>query len=177
MIYGIKYYWLETYLFDEVGPRFAKTGNLDAADFYMIVIWKANRAKRRIRNRLNGHTGGFKTAVKKIGKALAGSRDPMRRLEILMTDWEFRLPMATAILTVLYPTEFSVYDMRVCEQLNEFNELSGRKFSPQLWEGYQRFLEKVKLAGPPELSLRDKDRYLWGCSFYEGVLSDLRNVR
>jgi Protein of unknown function (DUF1348) len=85
--------------------------------------------------------------------------------------------MATAILTVLYPTEFSVYDVRVCKQLNDFKGLAGLQFSERLRQEFQRYLGAVHSAAPKGLSLRDKDRYLWGRSFYEGVLKDLRNVK
>ncbi len=84
---------------------------------------------------------------------LRASGTPKRRLEVLMTEWKFRLPMATAILTVLYPTEFSVYDIRVCGQLGDFEKLAHRKFSDGLWSDYQRFLNAVKAATPRGLSL------------------------
>ena len=82
--------------------------------------------------------------------------------------------MATAILTVLYPADFTVYDTRVCEQLAAFENLAHRKFSDELWADYRRFLEAVSAAVPGRISLRDKDRYLWGRSFHEQVVNDLR---
>jgi len=170
-----KFYDLECYLFTEVGPRFAKTGDIYPADFYMIIIWKANRAKTRVRDRLNRHEGGFAATVKTMAASLTASADPMRRLEVLMKEWHFYLPMATAILTVLYPTDFSVYDIRVCEQLGAFKKLAHRRFSDGLWNDYQKFLNAVNAAAPEGLSLRDKDRYLWGRSFYEGIKKDLRD--
>lgn len=169
-----KFYHLERYLFTEVGPRFAKTGDISPADFYMIIIWKANRAKTRVRDRLHAQEGSFAAAVKAIAASLHASAEPMRKLEVLMKEWHFRLPMATAILTVLYPTNFSIYDIRVCEQLGAFKELAGRRFSDGLWYDYLRFLHAVNAAAPDGISLRDKDRYLWGRSFYEGVTRDLR---
>lgn len=170
----LKFYHLEQYLFTEIGPRFAETGTISPADFYMIVIWKANRAKSHIRKRLNEKNGGFCVAVSNIAARLGAAPEARKRLEILMKDYGFFLPMATAILTVLYPKEFSVYDVRVCEQLKGFKELAHLQFSDRLWQGYQRFLKAVNLAAPNNLSLRDKDRYLWGKSFFESVENDLR---
>ena len=83
--YG-KFYDLEAYLFAEVGPRFAKTGNIDPTDFYMIVIWKANRAKTRVRDRLIDQAGSFADALKRISALLHAGDGPMRRLEILMNE-------------------------------------------------------------------------------------------
>lgn len=165
---------LERYLFSDVGPRFIETGEIDPADFYMMIIWKANRAKTRVRDRLNKRDGSFTAAVQNIAASLYASDCPKRRLEVLMKDWQFRLPMATAILTILYPSEFTVYDVRVCGELGKFRELANRKFSDRLWNDYQRFLDAVKDATPAGLSLRDKDRYLWGRSFYNGVTKDLQ---
>lgn len=169
-----KFYYLERYLFCEVGPRFAKTGNLCPFDFYMILIWKANRAKTRIRDRLSTEKGGFAAAVKRIAETLHACDTPMRRLEFLMEEG-FRLPMATAVLTVLYPNIFTVYDFRVCEQLGNFKNLASHKFSDRLWCDYKRFVNAVNDAVPGELSLRDKDRYLWARSFHAGVMEDLKD--
>jgi hypothetical protein len=165
---------LEHYLFTEVGPHFAKTGKIRPADFYIIVIWKANRAKTKVRNRLSKRKGGFATSVKSIAWALNSSSHSMERLRIMMEDWDFALPMATAILTVFYPKDFSVYDARVCGQVKgSFEKLAHRRFSDTLWNDYRKFLRAVKAAAPASLSLRDKDHYLWGCSFYQDVMNDL----
>jgi hypothetical protein len=172
----IKFYDLERYLFTEVGPNYVKTGKIDPNDFYMIIIWKANRAKTRVWSRLNKSNGGFASAVKCIASSLHASESHMRRLQILMDNWGFRLPIASAILTVLYPDAFSVYDARVCDQLGDFQKLADRNFSDELWANYQRFLSAVNAAVPGGLSLRDKDRYLWARSFYEGVEKDLATV-
>jgi hypothetical protein len=174
----VRIYDLERYLFTEVGPRFVTSGKLNPADFYMIVIWKANRAKTKIRNRLEQRKGGFASSVKLIAEVLHQSTSPMKRLEVMMKNWDFALPMATAVLTVLYPNDFTVYDIRVCGQLKgEFEKLANLTFSPRLWTGYQNYLAAVKHVTPESLSLRDKDRYLWGKSFFEGVERDLRSHR
>ena len=84
-----------------------------------------------------------------------------------MRNWEFRLPTATAILTVLYPADFTVYDIRVCNSLDRFHNLAHGRFSDTLWERYLIFKAAVENEAPAHLSLRNKDRYLWGKSFYE----------
>jgi len=169
----LKFYDLEHYLFTEVSGRFRRTGILSSADFYMIIIWKANRAKSRIRNRLSKHEGGFAGAVEALVTAVRDADGPAERMEILMKTWGFRLPMASAILTVLYPHEFTVYDTRVCEQLGAFEGLGDRQFSDTLWDDYCSYMAVVSRAAPSGLSLRDKDRFLWARSFYEGVMKEL----
>ena len=44
----LPYYWLEDYLFSTVCPRFHRDESLSAFDFFLIVIWKSNRAKSKI---------------------------------------------------------------------------------------------------------------------------------
>lgn len=170
----LKFYDLEHYLFTEVSCRFSRTGEISPADFYMIIIWKANRAKSRIRNRLSKHDGGFAGAVEVLTTALREAGGPAERLQILMKTWGFRLPMASAILTVLYSREFTVYDTRVCAQLGAFEGLADRQFSETLWDDYRSYMAVVSRAAPSGLSLRDKDRFLWARSFYEGVMKDLQ---
>jgi hypothetical protein len=167
--YG-KYYDLERYLFTDVTQKFAEKGKIDPIDFYMILIWKAERVKNKQRDRLAKKSGSFQNAVKKISKSLRAANDSKKRLQILMKEWDFRLATATAILTVLCPKEFTVYDARVCDQLKgSFEKLAWRKFSDGLWKNYQTFLHAVKSAVPQERRLRDKDRYLWGKSVYDDV--------
>ena len=87
------------------------------------------------------------------------------RLRIFLDDWRIALPMATAILTVLYPDRFTVYDVRVRGQLN-MKDFASRKNQTELY--FKEYLPKV--AAVPEVkTLRDKDRYLWGKSAYEDL--------
>ena len=94
---------------------------------------------------------------------------------VLVRDWGFMLPMATAILTVLYPKEFTIYDRRVCDALGEFHRLANRVNPKTMWEGYVEFREAVVGAGPKHLSLRDKDRYLWAKAVADQLDRDIRN--
>ena len=115
MIDFLEIYNLEKYLLDDVGPRFRHTARIDPTDFFMIAIWKSNRVKTTIRDKLKKRVDGdFSVAVAKISEQLSSSKTSKDRLGILMRDWGLRLPMASAILTILYPHEFTVYDRRVC---------------------------------------------------------------
>ena len=162
-----KYYDLETYLLDEVGKQFRQLGELSSLDFYLILTWKANRSKTTTKRRLEKLGGKFSSAVSKIASELAANEEPKDKLKSLMHNWKFRLPTATAILTILYPTVFTVYDVRVCDSLNRFHNLADRRFSNSLWEEYSAFKTAVESATPAHLSLRNKDRYLWGKSLYD----------
>jgi hypothetical protein len=65
-----------------------------------------------------------------------------------------------------------VYDVRVVEQLKDFGKLGARKFSDEMWQEYQKYKAKIDAVTPP-MSLRDKDRYLWGKSVYEQALREV----
>ena len=164
---------LESYLIDEVGKRFQDSGEIEALDFCLILSWKSVRAvgyhKKRLRERAHGT---LTCAVGRIAKELHDAADSKNRLRLLMQNWGFRLPTATAILTILFPEHFTVYDRRVCAELHDFTKLQDHRFTNRLWEQYLAFKARVEEATPPQLSLRDKDRYLWGKSFYEQVARD-----
>jgi hypothetical protein len=137
----------------------------------MILIWKANIEKNKTRDSLAPTAGDFAAAVKQITVALHNAQEPKAKLAILMSPpWRFRLATATAILTVLYPVEFTVYDARVCDELTEFQGLGEKSFSNGMWEQYQHFKKAVEESTPSELCLRHKDRYLWGKSFYNAAV-------
>lgn len=171
-----QFYDLESYLFNTVHYRFTKEGCLTAFDFFCIVIWKANRAKSKIAKKLLAH--GHKTldvAVKELTRGIARQEKPKDRLMYLLENWDFRLPMATAILTIFYPQEFTVYDVRVCDTIGNFNDLGQINKFEKIWLRYQEFKNVVLKIKPQNLSLRDKDRYLWGKSFYKQLRRDIVN--
>ena len=167
-----KFYDLESHLFNEVGPRFRESGSINPIDLYLIIIWKANRAKNKTKRRLAKLAGNFEQACQDISSGLASASSAKERLAHLMDKWRFQLPTATAILSVLYPEEFTVYDIRVCEVLGDFADLGNLKFSGKLWDRLQNYNTAVVNASPSALSLRECDKYLWGKSFYKQAVAD-----
>lgn len=169
-----QFYDLESYLFDVVGQRFRDNGRLEAFDFFCIVIWKANRAKSRIAKRLlAGGVGGLDEAVRRLTEGIAERPEPKDKLRYLLEAWGFRLPMASAILTVLYPDDFSIYDVRVCGTVEGFHALGNWTDVDRVWEGYKQYLARVREEDPHGSSLRDADRYLWGKSFHDQLRRDI----
>ncbi|MBX2950997.1 MAG: hypothetical protein KF870_00725 [Leadbetterella sp.] len=177
MIDYIKYYDLENYILTDVRNNFRRDGYLTAFDFFCIIIWKANRAKTKIAERLlkdkNGHD--IEQIVKDLTGKIFSATDDKAKLKVLFVDYGFLLPMSSAILSILYPDNFTVYDSRVCETLKDFKGLANISNFEKLWTGYKDYLESVKKYEPQNLSLRDKDRLLWGKSFYEQLSRDLKN--
>lgn len=170
----LRYADLERYLFEDVRRRFHSEHSISAFDLFSIIIWKANRAKSRIARRLLRYESDLEHAARRLSGDLWQARGAEDRLRVLMSDWGFRLPMASAILTVLWPKEFTVYDTRVCGQLGAFHSLAHRSCD-RVWGGYAAYREAVRRAAPTRLTLRDKDRYLWGRSAAEQLKRELRS--
>lgn len=172
------YYDLDTYLSGTISLRFAAEHTLTAFDFFCIVIWKANRAKTKVAKRLlaHGKYPDLDSAVHALLTAVAAAPSPKDRLRVFMRDWGFRLPMASAILTVLYPNDFTVYDIRVCDMLSDFHSLANKIQFESIWAGYERYVTAVREKAPAELSLRDKDRWLWGKSFVKQLTEDIASM-
>ena len=164
-MFYLDYYDIENYLFSRVHERFRKDGYIRSFDFFSIVRWKSNRPKRMIRNDLlKERCPDLDEAVKSLTREIHEAEGHENRLKILIGVRGIGLAMATAILTVLYPDYFTVYDTRVCEQLGCFSNLGSRSIST-IWEGYEEFRravreEAVRRGAPESLWLRDMDRWL-----------------
>ncbi|ATU93600.1 hypothetical protein BLM14_02365 [Phyllobacterium zundukense] len=163
-----QYYDLERYLLEVVGPNFRNSGAIEPIGFFSILVWKANRKKTHQRDRLIKKSGTFERAVAAIAEGLFRAPDEREQLRFLMQDWDFRLPTATAILTILYPEQFTVYDFRVGEEVGI--KLANRTNFDSIWDGYNQFRKRVRGQAPEGFSLRDCDRYLWGHSWYKANL-------
>ncbi|HUF28728.1 MAG TPA: hypothetical protein VMM18_17235 [Gemmatimonadaceae bacterium] len=165
-----KQYDEERYLFDSVGPRFRQEGSLGAYDLFAIVRWKANRAITRVALRISHVADGdLETAARELTRDLASAHSPRERFVLMSEKWGLRLPMASAILAVLYPEQFTVYDIRVCSALNAFHGIGNLSKPDVRWGRYQEYITAVNRAAPASLSLRDKDRWLWARSRHQDL--------
>lgn len=172
----IKYYDLEKYILTDVRKNFNRDKHLNAFDFFCIVIWKANRAKTKVAERLvkyNKEKDIEKSVYDLTGK-IYSAKDDKQKLKVLIEDYKFRLPMSSAILSMLYPDNFTIYDVRVCDTLTAFKGLGEISNFEKLWDGYSKYIDSVKNYKPQNLTLRDKDRFFWGKSFYEQLTGDLK---
>lgn len=178
----LKYYFLEDYLFAEVGKNFQKNHHLAPEEFFAIVIWKSNRAKTNVRRGIEKSKKTIRTITSEVFQA----KTPEQKFDILTSISGIGVPMASAILTVCYPKEFTVVDYRavislisILENNNSLIDKNEIKASIKKWFGtnpsnsikaYLIYLEKCKeLAGKHKFSLRDFDRILFGKDFYEGA--------
>lgn len=175
----LKIYSLEKYIFEDINKHFRCRGWLFAEELFCIVIWKANRAKSKIAEIIKDKRKGresFQAIVKRLTGEIFRASTNKEKMRLMIKEWGFSLPMASAILTALYPDDFTVYDTRVCSIIDTHKHLSSRKVFDNLWQGYEEYKSKVKSYDTGGCSsLRDKDRYLWGMSFYIQLEEDVKN--
>jgi hypothetical protein len=101
------------------------TVDLDVNNYIWLTslfpaIWANHAASARLPDqdsRNSRAAGSFENAVGQIAASLHASEGKKGRLQILMLDWYLKLPMASAVLTVLYKDDLTVHDVRVCKQL------------------------------------------------------------
>lgn len=167
------YYNLENYVRNIVRKKFGQQGYINGFDFFCIIIWKANRAKSKTAERLLKEKANLDLTCKELTQKISKAPCAKERLRILFTDYKFLLPTASAILSVLYPDDFSVYDIRVCGILNDFTKLSNKTNFEKLWKEYEKYLIAVKAYNTSKKNFTEADQNLWGKSFYDELTTDI----
>ena len=163
-----KYYDLEDYLFGEVRKNFQKRGHLLPEEFFCIVIWKRNASKTKIKRGIEE----INKTVQAITSEIYKSKDREQRLKILISISNMGIAIASAILTVLYPDDFTVYDYLVLGEINreKRKKMKDFSYSKNAISEYFNFLNEIKkFAESRNLTLRDADKELWGKSFYNDL--------
>lgn len=162
-------YHLESYLFDQVSSRFAEEQTLTPFDFFAIIIWKSNRVKTRVKNGLDGAGKSAETLMQEVARA----RAPEDRVTLLTDIDGIGIRVASAVLAVCYPSQFTVLDYRAWDTLRSC-QVDGLPSSiPATPTAYVQYCRACKdLAQKEDISLRDLDRALWARS-WEDDLHDL----
>ena len=162
-------YYLEQYLFEIVSDRFAEEQTLTPYDFFAIIVWKSNRSKMNVRD---GLLAAGKSPADVMADVVAADT-PRGKIETLLQIRGIGAPIASAILTVCYPDEFTVLDDRVWRTLKQARVDGLPDYSPSSPEDYIRYCQVCRrLAAERGMSLRDLDRALWAKSWED----DLRRL-
>jgi len=133
----IALYDVEKYLFEVVGPRTKKVGYMTFDDFYKICIWKSVRQKQRyIKN---------KTKIKAITKEAFSKQDEKEKIKILCDKLEgVGIPTASAILTVVFPEQYAMIDVRCISIIREKLKIEINKYiSVNTWLEYLKVMRKI----------------------------------
>jgi hypothetical protein len=167
----LRYYFLEEYLFKEVHAYFRETKTLTSEKFFAIVIWKSNRAKTNVLAGISRYGKSTEELMLHVAEAT-----PLDKVKVLADIDGIGIPIASAILTVCYPEEYTVVDYRACATLATLLEVDNKLLQKRLGgdpasspEAYLKYVERCQEeARKRGLDLRTFDRMLWGFDFYEG---------
>ncbi len=180
-----KYYDLNSYLFNEVSRNYQKQGYIYAFDFFCIIIWKANRAKTNIFKKITKIAKSYdlNKICEEITVNLYDIKANEEKLKYLIEHWQFGIPMASAILSVLFPDDFTVYDVRVCQILKKHGNLINKTNIEGIITGYFEYVKDVINKIPKKRHYERKMFFYGGnLSFWNSlkilkmVLLDLRKV-
>jgi len=176
MIDPIAYYNLESYLLREVRSRFTVDKSIGAFDFFSIIVWKSNRSKSLVAHRLLRKFRGksLEQISRSVSRSIHGATSDKERLRILLEDYGFKIAIASAILAILYPNDFTIYDYRASGQVKEGEDLKNRSNFEELWSGYVKFRSKVSKVTQGK-DFREKDRFLFGQSRIDDLSADLKS--
>lgn len=170
----LKYYWLETeYLEKEVRSFFERKKHLEPEHFFAIIIWKANRKKTLIKDALIKQKKNIEDITGKIYEKIGDKRG---QLDLLLDIDHIGIPIASAILAICFPNEFTIADYRSCNSLAKppFNvkNFSYSDFQSKGKKNRELYIEYVamckKFVPRYASSLRELDQTLWGMDFYDG---------
>jgi hypothetical protein len=164
---GITNYWdLESYIFDTIGPVVRSRGSLTLPEFLTIGYWKAPRQLSNYRK--NEHNDEGMTVPDVTGVALSDVTLDSMRPNALSALSGVRVPVASALLTVWHPHDFTIIDVWALKTLSAAREsIGGTSFSDHgqpWWEDhYDDYLLACKaiVARVKPFTLRDVDRALW----------------
>lgn len=124
----IELYGDENYLFKVVGPTVKERGYFMFSEFYKICMWKSARQKQRyLKN---------KDSVEQTSKEAFAEKDERRKMEILCKLNGVSVPMASALLTIVYPDKYAVIDIRCLEMLKKLDCNLGSYPSLSIWLEY-----------------------------------------
>lgn len=177
----LKYYWLEKDFFPEIHEFFHNRHRhyLTPEHFFAIIFWKSIRPRELIKDGLWTTNKLLNAPVKKLTNEIFKAKDK-EKLSILLKRRGFDVAMASAVLTVLYPKRFTIYDYRVWNQVKKDGDpknISRTKKGQKLYfdQYIKRVLEKGRqIANSQNLSLRDCDRLLWAKSWHKELKNFLK---
>ncbi len=151
-----------------------RRGWLTREEFLAMCRWKSPRATRHYRLNPPGE-------VRAASRAALATRSERRRLELLTNLRGVNVPVASAILTLMYPRRYGVLDIRAWQLLHALGVVAsrpdGRGFTFAHWREYLGVLRsEARALG---VSARAVEYTLFCChrKFQAGRLYESRRRR
>lgn len=128
-----------------------REGGRSIDDLHIIAFWKAPRAAHHIYNPKNTRD----RVANALNIATAASESVELKVEELIGLVGVGVPMASAILTCIDPTQYTVIDIRALDALR----VEKYKITKELYAEYLEFCRSA--AANLGVELRQLDRALW----------------
>lgn len=165
VVRGLASYWsLEDFIFSTIGPSVRDAALFTVAEFVTVGYWKTPRP---LTNYLSNEARPG-TIQKVTGAALARTEPAIGRRATLAYLNGVGAPVASALLTVWCPDEFTIIDYRALSTLSHFGAtVDGVAASEhrQFWweQHYELYLKLCKsiVETVAPFTLREVDRALW----------------
>lgn len=141
----------EEYLFNFIGPQIKKRGFVNFQEFYKICMWKSVRQKH---NYLVN-----KKIVERVTREVFKENDERKKMDGLCQLKGVGIPMASAILTIVFPNKYAVIDVRCIEMLNKLNLTIKKHITLNVWLEYLKIIRN--LAKDNGLTPREIDKILF----------------
>ena len=130
----VRQYDPEKYLFEDIGPRVKERGYFKFSEFYEICMWKSVRPKKKyLKN---------KNSIEKMSGEAFLEKDDVKQIKILCKLNGVGVPIASALLTVVYPEKYAVIDIRCLKILKSNNEVIGAYPSFKNWKKYLEIMRR-----------------------------------
>lgn len=147
----IELYNLEDYLFNVVGPKIKERGYIVFDDFYKIAMWKSVRQKQKYLQN--------KDSIKSVSKEAFGLNNESEKIEKLCSLSGVGIPTASAILTIIYPANYAVIDVRCIEMLQMLKYPIKKIITINNWLKYLEIVREI--AQENHITARDVDKALF----------------
>lgn len=155
---------MEDFLFENISKNFKENHYLTKEEFLAIVVWKRKPSAKKIVDSMNETS----ISVDALTKSIFNASTPEEKLKILLSVKQIGIAIASAILTVCYPNDFTVVDYRALNSLKKLDISCSKRPTEQI-EDYLEYVNVCKKeSGERGFLLRDFDRMLWAMDFYEG---------
>ena len=173
-----QYYSLEEYLFNEISENFKSNKSLTEQEFFSIIIWKSNRSKTKV---LKGILKS-KKSIEELTNDIFKTKDDKERLALLTDIDGIGIPIASAVLSVCFPKDFTIADYRAVDSIKDIyneEEINPDNWTPEKYFEYRGWclaIQKQFNLG----TLRETDKVLWGYSFYrdlQNLVDSLKNTK
>jgi hypothetical protein len=165
VLFEIATHWdLEEYIFETIGSAIRREGSFTLPDFLTVGYWKTPRQLGNYRKNARDNGKVQRVTLKALSDDLPNSDRP----GVLSELTGVRVPVASALLTVWHPDEFTIIDIWSLKTLSLCGEsIDGIRFEEHgqpWWEDHYEMYLRACLAIADRvtpLSLRDIDRALW----------------